>query len=396
MGRHKAIDIIPDVSKKKLEALSEIIDIKREAIEPRYVKDEGMTGYDEKAFSNIVVVYPPTIDWNWMKQRPQQLMEQFAIHGFEVYYCNKTQLLNNDYTTIKPNLTIVNNNSTFIMKKIPDLKRQGKKILLWVSWSKLYVYLDKYDPDFTVYDYIDDFSEWIPYLDRIVIRADAVVSTSSILKKRIDEKYPLKPSFLIPNGCDINHFRKFCVNHPPQKPPEFINHEGPVICYVGAWASWVDQNLVKTIAYTYPNALIVIIGAKLIPFTANVFKNIVYIGHKPYDLLPQYIYYSSLCIIPFKINTITLAANPIKMYEYLASGKSVVSTNLPDANNVPNVYIGKNNADFIIYIKKILDKSLVFDKNAADEWLNGQTWENRFLRIIEMLNKTWFAKENII
>lgn len=342
--------------------------------------------YTEKiinnGFSNTVIIYPPTLDWNWMKQRPQQLMEQFADHGFEVYYCNLKQQANINHVQIKSNLNLVYDNKKLISETLPLLKRRGKKILLWVSWSKLCIFLEQYRPDFVVYDYLDDFSAWAPFLDRMVKRADMVVATSQSLKRHIERNYPHKPNYLIPNGCDIQHFQRF-RHVPPEKPAEYISHNGPVICYVGAWAPWVDQELVRRVACSFPNALIAIIGVELSAKLDKSIPNIKFLGLKPYEVLPQYLYYADVCLIPFKINEITLAANPIKMYEYLASGKPVVSTNLPEAGGIPCVYIGSDHQSFIKLIEINLSHSALFNQQEVNTWLLQHTWESRYNSIIQ-------------
>ncbi|MDI6617742.1 MAG: hypothetical protein QME45_03565 [Clostridiales bacterium] len=253
--------------------LSQYDDIKHMfmPLEFRYIMNKNIVSKpkfdynnDKSSFSNIAVIYPPTLDWDWMKQRPQQLMEQFAKNGFDVYYCNKSQLTDHDPIKVSDNLTVINDNKKFIKETVPYIKAQGKKILLWVSWSKLHIFLYQYNPDFIVYDYIDDFPSWAPFLDKIVREANAVVSTSKALKKHIDLSYPYKPSFLIPNGCDISHFQK-SLSNPPPKPAEYLGHNGPIICYAGAWASWIDQNLIMKTAMSFPNALIAIIGVEFVP-----------------------------------------------------------------------------------------------------------------------------------
>ncbi|KPU43420.1 putative teichuronic acid biosynthesis glycosyltransferase TuaH [Oxobacter pfennigii] len=335
---------------------------------------------------DTVIIYPPTIDWHWMKQRPQQLMEQFARHGFEVYFCSLKQSENISNTLIEPNLYLVHDNKKFITDTIPSLKRKGKRILIWVSWSKLCIFLEQYRPDFIIYDYLDDFAHWALYLDIMVNRADMVVATSGILKRQIEKKYPYKPNYLIPNGCDIRHFQKF-RNETPEKPKEFSNHNGPIICYVGAWASWVDHELVKKIARTYPHALLVTLGVEFSPRVDNRFiTNIKHLGHIPYDDLPRYLYYADICIIPFKINDITLATNPIKMYEYLAAGKPVVSSNLPEARNIPYVSIGKDHRSFIQQVGNNLSHSVRFDIKEVNNWLMQHTWECRYESIVQAVS----------
>ncbi|NLM76421.1 MAG: glycosyltransferase family 1 protein [Clostridiaceae bacterium] len=332
----------------------------------------------------VVVIYPPTIDWNYMKQRPQQIMEQFSLNGFEVFYCNKTQSSSGVYTSINPNLKIVHNNAGFINEVVPRLKEQGKKIILWVSWSKLHLFLDHYSPDFVIYDYLDDFAAWEPYLEPMVRKSDVVITTSEILMDRMEKGFPQKPSFMIPNGCDLNHFR-------PKRetivPAEFSEHKGPVITYSGAWANWIDTKLVEKIALNYKNALIAIIGTEFGTKVPKHIPNLKYLGYKSYAELPMYLQNSTVCIIPFLINPITLATNPIKMYEYLAAGRPVVSTNIPEAQNVPGVYIGRTHEEFIEKIGLILEKDIAFDENTVYPWLEAHTWEQRFKEIHRIINE---------
>lgn len=330
------------------------------------------------------VIYPPTIDWDYMRQRPQQIMEQFSLNGYEVFYCNKTQSKTNMYTVLSPDLKIIHNNSCFIRDIVPELKRMGKKIILWVSWSKLHTFLDSYCPDFIVYDYVDDFEAWKPYLKPMVEKANVVITTSKILMEEMARDYPQKPSIMVPNGCDIERFR---LPKQTEKPLELKSHNGPVITYSGAWANWVDMKLVEKIAGTFSHALVCIMGSEYGVRVPRHIPNLKYLGLKSYFQLPEYLNHSTICIIPFLINTITLATNPIKMYEYLASGKPVVSTDLPEARNVPSVYIAKNHESFIEKIGLILNGKMGFRAEETYAWLEEHTWQKRFEKIIKFIKE---------
>lgn len=339
------------------------------------------------ADSEVVIISPPTIDWNFMKQRPQQLMEQFALHGYTAYYCNKTQLKATPFTAVQSNLFLIHDNAFFINHIVPRLKGLGKKILVWASWAKLYPFIDLYQPDLVVYDYIDDFPDWRVYLSPMVMRADLVTATSIILQKQITAEFPDKPTYLIPNGCDLKHFRP---QETVEKPKELANFNGPVITYSGAWAKWVDRKLVYKIADSFPNALIAIIGVEFGATIDRSIPNLRYFGYKSYSELPKYLQSSTVCIIPFLIHEITIAANPIKMYEYLASGKPVVSTDIPEAHGVPGVHIGTTRDSFLAQIRCILNGEQAFDKQEVNCWLAGHTWEARFHTISRILEEAEF------
>jgi glycosyltransferase involved in cell wall biosynthesis len=257
--------------------------------------------------------------------------------------------------------------------------------LLWVSWSKLHLFLEQYLPDYIVYDYVDDIPAWGAYLPKMVAHADIVVTTAGILKNQIDQMFPSKPTHLIPNGCDVRHFQKFAGN-PPEKPVEYQEHSGPIIGYIGAWAHWIDHDLVRQITLAFPEALFSVIGVEYGINADRSIPNLRYLGYKPYEVLPQYLYYCDVCVIPFRINQITVATNPIKVYEYLAAGKPVVATDLPEVRNIPFVYIGSDQASFIAHLKGVLSSSRPFDVDAVNRWLSAHTWERRYQSIRQMLH----------
>lgn len=345
--------------------------------------------YQDKIISSSdkIVIYPPTLDWDFMKQRPQQLMEQFSRNGYDVFYCNKTQTKTELFTAINPSLRIVHNNFKFIKEIVPKLKSMHKKILLWVSWSKLHLFLDQYQADFIVYDYLDDFSAWEPYLKPMIDKANIVITTSQILKEQMSKEFSYKQCFLVPNGCDTDHFS---MKKHSEKPLEFKNHTGRIITYSGAWARWVDHVLVNSIANTFSDTLVAIIGVEFGSSVEKSISNLKYLGYKSYNDLPSYLQYSNVCIIPFLLNQITLATNPIKMYEYLASGTPVISTNIPEARNKPSVYIGESHADFIEKIRMVLDNKIGFNGSEVYPWLEMHTWASRYAVISNILHEYGF------
>src|SRR3546814_17343673 len=59
-------------------------------------------------------------------------------------------------------------------------------------------------------------------------------------------------------------------------------------------------------------------------------SNVTMAGEVPYDRLPFYLHAFDLALLPFRIIPLTRATNPVKAYEYLAAGKTVVSVDLPE------------------------------------------------------------------
>jgi GT2 family glycosyltransferase len=106
------------------------------------------------------------------------------------------------------------------------------------------------------------------------------------------------------------------------------------------------------------------------------------LGQQPYETMPQYLYNFDVCVIPFKINPITEATDPVKLYEYLSGGKPVVSVNLPEiAPYRDHVLIAENASDFAAKI----DQAILEDNPNLTEQrkrvARQHTWESRYKQI---------------
>jgi teichuronic acid biosynthesis glycosyltransferase TuaH len=328
-----------------------------------------------------VLIYPPTIDWNWMKLRPQLLLEQFAKDGHEVYYCNKTQepLRASKYTQVSNHLTVVHDNRHFLRHVVPQLVRSKKKIILWVTCAKQYIFAEQYFPSAVVFDFVDDFPVWAPYLEDMLIQSDIVFTASRPLQEKIRSISPVHRCELVRNGVNPEQYRLDPAS-PPVMPSDFPQGGGPVIGYAGAMASWVDKDLVRRIAQQIPEARIVIVGAELGAKAAFTAKNVHYLGMKPEEELPTYLHHFDACIIPFKKNGVTLATNPLMMYQYLAAGKPVVTVDLPETRDIPEVYAASTHDEFVARLRSVLSTEFVFNRSAAKRWLSQNTWRSRYVQ----------------
>ncbi len=136
----------------------------------------------------------------------------------------------------------------------------------------------------------------------------------------------IKNVHLVRNGTDFELFNQLTPNGILKD----IN--GPIIGYYGAIAEWFDTELIVHCAMEHPDWNFVLIGSTVGCDTSSLekLKNVHLLGEKPYKELPLYLYHFDVCTIPFKINPLTLATNPVKFYEYLSSGKPVVTVRLPE------------------------------------------------------------------
>ena len=117
----------------------------------------------------------------------------------------------------------------------------------------------------------------------------------------------------------------------------------------------------------------------------NNIKNVYIIGKRAYEDIPNYLYYSDVGIIPFKVNSLTDSVSPIKLYEYMSVGLNVVSTNFKEMEyiNSPS-YIAKNYDEFCECIEKAIENKDINRKENID-FAKENTWEKRFEEIQKYL-----------
>jgi hypothetical protein len=160
--------------------------------------------------------------------------------------------------------------------------------------------------------------------------ADVVIASSRELFERCRSYNP--HTHLVNHGVDLAHFRK-AVDE-TQAIPVDLPTGGPIIGFVGLLSEWVDQDLIIRLAKEMPRAHVMLIGkADVDVERLKALPNIHCLGPKPYRELPAYLARCTVTIIPFKINELTRAVNPIKLREMLAAGCPVVSTALPEVKS---------------------------------------------------------------
>jgi len=244
--------------------------------------------------------------------------------------------------------------------------------------------IGKLDESLVCFDYVDDLAEFtgVPrwferYLDLAIYKADLVFVVSQILFEKVAERKKERV-FLLANGVDVDHFSKALKDI--ELPSVFRRMKRPVIGYIGVLEDWIDFPLLKSIAATYRDYSIVLIGPAHPRVLKDVeefrsFTNVFYLGKVPYEMLPNYLRGIDLCIIPFKINRLTKAANPLKVYEFLASGKRVVSSAIPEIEKLDVVKIAHSTDEFISRISESLSEPV--DSVRFLEIAGLNTWDQK-------------------
>ncbi|MBP7332025.1 MAG: glycosyltransferase [Firmicutes bacterium] len=266
-----------------------------------------------------------------------------------------------------------------------------------ICWTYLPNTVDLRLPDGVtlVYDCADEHTAFPGLINKETVsqmekelfaRAGVSLASARVLWER---KKELAPAIeLAPNGADVEHFsRAMQPGLPP--PPELKALPRPVIGYVGAVSAWFDQEMVAAAAHAYPEWSFVLVG----PVDTDVsllssLPNVCLPGRKPYSALPAYLKCFDIAVIPFKINELTTGVNPVKLYEYLAAGLPVVSSDLPEVRAFrPHVAIAGNAAEFVSKLEKELAADSAGKRAERREIAGRHSWEARAKSVVAAVQR---------
>lgn len=357
---------------------------------------------ESEAFEEIVVFHA-SFGWNIeMKQRPQHLAE--ALSNKKVLYIYRSDLKNDDIYSIKKikdnlyvlNLDLYSLNVAFFEAikdiSVPKFVHAYATCLNFVDYEKIKTYMDKGFK--VIYDFVDELSSEIsgysitPKMisDHEKLLRDRenvlVVSTARKLKE-IANKFrgEEENNILVPNGVNLEDFEKkdFKIGEGIKA---IIKKRKPIIGYYGALAKWFDYSLIEELAKRRRDCEIVLIGmnydGSYDESNLKSYDNIHYIGMVDYKDLIDYSKYFDVCMVPFIKNDITDSTSPLKIFEYMALGKPIVTTNIEECKNYKSCLVSKDYEEFIENINKALklkrrgEYFKVLKKEAMDN-----TWNNR-------------------
>lgn len=292
------------------------------------------------------ILYPPTLDFDYLVQRPQQLMKHFSELGVPSFFIN----LPSPHSNVPQGIVKPNPNLYVFNQVDPTPYLQGIRPAVYFSAASHIDIVQQYNPSLLVFDSVDEpsdeFEAWKPYYLRAVSLSDIVLCTSDRLFETARRINP--HSYLVPNGCDYNYFSQAAAGALPV-PSDIANIPGPIIGYIGVVATWVDLQLIDRLAAEYPECSVVVVGPLYNVNDVPQRPNLHWLGFKAYEELAAYAQQFKVGIIPFIQSNMTESVNPIKMWEYMASGLPVVSTAIPEASKFQDLIFYSNNHDEFVY-----------------------------------------------
>ena len=224
------------------------------------------------------------------------------------------------------------------------LRSRGCRKTVLYLWRPCYALaLDYIDHHLSCY-HIDDeytFSDIEKPLDayesRLISRVDQVFIHSPAL---MEKKGTLNPrTEFVPNGVD---YRAYTTPH--REPVDLQQIPRPRIGYVGRIKRQLDFTLLVALARQHQQCSFVLVGpqenlAERAPLSQKLsqMSNVYFLGAKPVHSLPAYTQHLDICTMPYEVNDYTKFIYPLKLHEYLATGRPVVGSPIRSLQNFAHV-----------------------------------------------------------
>ncbi len=294
-------------------------------------------------------------------------------------------------------------NNAFLL---PVLRAQAQRLdfrspILWTYTPHSADFIGRLGEKAAIYECVDDFTASkglvnggvVGRLEREVIEsADLLIVTTPELAAI--KREGARRIVTVPNGAEVEHFAR--AADPGLLPAEpFAHLKHPVVGFLGSLNYWIDTHLLARIAKAHPEWTLALVGphdllGNIAPLEG--LPNVVMTGRVPYEEVPDYVRAFDVCLNPYILDNVAEGCSPIKLYEYLATGKPIVSVDMPEARRFEGlIRIARDPDDFVPQVEAVA---------AADDGLSGErmaeanrhSWRARFEHVSAALADVLEAK----
>jgi glycosyltransferase involved in cell wall biosynthesis len=282
-----------------------------------------------------------------------------------------------------------------LARRLPD------PVVLWIYDPTSARIAGRCGEAFSVYDCVDDYVEQNgANLRRRALVAEGderaanvsrlVFATTGSLyerKRRLNSR-----THLVPNGSDFDHFhtasdRSIAASELEAAPRPIVGFAGNLT------AAKVDFSLLEQVAESRPAWTFVLVGpvrrdAEIRLARLVRLPNVHALGEKAYAELPRYVAAFDVGVIPYVSTAYTRACFPLKLYEYLAAGKPVVASGVPELSGMePDVLVVDGAEAFTGAIESALARDSEDDRARRFALAARNTWETRTGRLLELIGE---------
>ena len=225
--------------------------------------------------------------------------------------------------------------------------------------------------------------------DDLTRRADVVFTTS---RAQCDQRRAANPAtYCVPNAVDFDLFVRAVTEELP-RPSDIAHVPRPIIGFVGWLTHHIDLALLRRIADAYPHGSLVLVGPDQLRASSDLDAlrsrpNVFFLGRKDHSAVPAYLRVFDVALMPYALTGHVLSAYPSKLHEYLAAGRPVVATDLPELRPYEHVVrIARTGDEFVQMIGQALGDHSADAVAARLAVARENTWDRRVAEIRSILN----------
>lgn len=363
------------------------------------------------------ILYFSSVSWDWIKQRPHFISEELSkLNDVSVDFISldpaqfmkfrkiKAQRITQSYNTINFSVipfalksSIIERQNIAIIRNYFSNKKYDIGI---ISEPRQYPFIE-HCCDKIFYDCMDNFPEFYKGKKReikleeeryVIPLLDGIICSSFNLKKILTERNPLPILNIkvVKNGISNVYLTQ-------QIQPSSVKLFKPSFVYIGTIDGWFDFDCIERILKEYPEANIYLVGPLKVKLPKKLKNEKIYIvGPVPQievrDLCDQ----ADLLLLPFKVNKLIESVDPVKLYEYIASGKPILSAyweELKDYKKYGNLYF-YNSIDDITH--DLLINCLSSKKiTPSGDFIKRNCWEGRAKDFFEIMTNQIKCEEKV-
>ncbi len=351
------------------------------------------------------------IPWGWAKQRPHFLAEELVKNYDVEVCCLKSYRKKNQRTEQSNNFKIrtifvlpfgskfrVLNFLNDILIQIQVVKRISNFDIIWFT-SPIFGYIKTETKAKYVYDCMDDFLEfpdiksksWLASLyfkkeARLIETVSSIIFTSKTLKNRVLERHSfanMKPAIVVNNAIKEMDFSGINEVQLDRKKNE-IN-----LVYIGTVSSWLDIKLIidhicydKSVVYN-------LYGPSEIEIPS--FERLHYHGPIKHSEVFERMDSADVLVMPFIVTSLIESVNPVKLYEYIYTGKAVVACQYGESELFSDfVYLYVNKGEYFETIDEIRLNHFMGKAKIQDcrDFVRQNTWTERGIAIRNFLSSS--------
>lgn len=362
----------------------------------------------EYKFKKPAIFIFPFIEYDFRKQRSQHMADCLS-KNYTVFYFRKTFGKKLTTNKVKDNLYLVElscESNRLVYSSFSTLKRNEINLILssikelinkfnitkYISIivNSFWYQILKLTNNPIIYDCIDynpglNISMNLLNYEKDMLKNEYTIFTSPILKKF--SNYHSDNFSIVRNACQFDYFNNITLK----------NQEKVVVGYFGCVSDWFDVNLLNYIINLFPDFEFHIIGniGCFNKFYEQKIKqldkyhNVKLLGEVEYSKLDEHLSKFTIGIIPFIVNDLIKCTNPVKLYEMLAMGIPIITTDIDDLHTIDRkdlFYISKNARDFCNNIHLCLNEDSQIKKNRI-EYARNNTWYQRTEQLVNIIDK---------